>query len=223
MSHDDEDDGDAAQAFEDLRAEVSVLRRAVEALPEAWAAQQPADLSPEVGRILQGVTAAVVQLESIRRHLALTMTPEQYVAAIGRAGGSVMRDAAHQLDRATQEAERARQQLGYLIEAALTRAKQRRVVAWTAGVALAAGLLLSPIFIRALPLGAASHVAAFLVGADRWESGALLMQLAAPERWPGVVDALRLIRTNDAALAACREQAAKAKREQRCTVAVPAP
>jgi hypothetical protein len=30
------DGGDAAQAFEDLRAEVSVLRRAVEALPGAW-------------------------------------------------------------------------------------------------------------------------------------------------------------------------------------------
>lgn len=220
---DDEDEGDAARAFEDLRAEVSVLRRAVEALPEAWAAQQPADLSPEVGRILQGVTAAVVQLETIRRHPAITTTPEQYVAAIGRAGSSVMRDAAHELDRATQEAERARQQLGYLIQATRTRAKQWRLVAWTAGVALAVGLLLAPIFLRALPLAAASHVAAFLVGADRWEGGARLMQLEAPERWPGVVDGIRLMRANDAALAACREQAVKAKREQRCTVMVPAP
>ena len=224
MSHtDDEDEGDAAQAFEDLRAEVPVLRRAVEALPDAWTAQRPADLSPEVGRILQGLAAVVMQLEAMRKLPALAMTPEQYVAAIGRASGNVVREAAQHLDRAAQDYDRARQHLGDLIGMALTRAQQRRVVAWTAGFALALGLVLSPILIRSLPLGAARHVAAFLVGTDRWEGGALMMQLAAPERWPSVVDSMRLIQANDSVLAICREQAARAKREQRCTVAVPAP
>ncbi len=46
---------DPTQAFEDLRAEVSVMRRAVEALPGAWEENQPPDYSPDLGRIAKGL------------------------------------------------------------------------------------------------------------------------------------------------------------------------
>jgi hypothetical protein len=41
---------DAERAFEDLRAEVKVLRRAVEDLPKAWAANQPANYTETLGQ-----------------------------------------------------------------------------------------------------------------------------------------------------------------------------
>ena len=44
-----------------------------------------------------------------------------------------------------------------------------------------------------------------------------------PEAWRDLESAAALLGPNIAALAACREAAAKTKKEQRCTVVVPAP
>jgi len=48
------------------------------------------------------------------------------------------------------------------------------------------------------------------------------MQAGSPDGWRGLADASNLVRVNQEALAACREAAAKAKKEQRCTITVPA-
>ena len=40
--------------------------------------------------------------------------------------------------------------------------------------------------------------------------------------WRGLADASNLVRVHQEALTACREAAAKAKKEQRCTITVPA-
>jgi hypothetical protein len=67
---------DPAQAFEDLRAEVSVMRRAMEALPGAWEENQPPDYSyysPDLGRIAKGLAVVAGQLDcraSIRMRVA---------------------------------------------------------------------------------------------------------------------------------------------------------
>lgn len=84
-------------------------------------------------------------------------------------------------------------------------------------------MLLSSLLVRSLPLALSSHVAAFLIKEDRWNGGAAMMQLANPGNWPGVVDAVQLVRSNESVLAECREAAAEAKHEQRCTIAVAAP
>ena len=48
------------------------------------------------------------------------------------------------------------------------------------------------------------------------------MQAGSPDGWYGVTDASDLVRVNQEALAACRDAADKAKKEQRCTITVPA-
>jgi len=55
---------DPAQAFENLRAEVSVMRRAVEALPSAWEENQPPDYSPDLGRIAKSLDVVVARLDA---------------------------------------------------------------------------------------------------------------------------------------------------------------
>ena len=116
---------DPAQAFEDLRAEVSVMRRAVEALPSAWEENRPPDYSPDLGRIAKGLAVVAVQLDAINKHPALTMTQEQHRQAIAQAGNGLMREAAQKLDRATQDTERERQQLAGLIGTARRQDEQR--------------------------------------------------------------------------------------------------
>ena len=78
MRNDDESSGDAARAFEDLRAEVSVLRRSVELLPEEWEANQPPDYTESLGQITQGLSKVVGRLQVIEQHPALKSTPAQY-------------------------------------------------------------------------------------------------------------------------------------------------
>ena len=73
-----------------------------------------------------------------------------------------------------------------------------------------------------LPFGGDSAVAAVIMRADRWNAGIALMQAASPDGWRGVAEASDLVRVNQEALTACREAAAKAKKEQRCTITVPA-
>jgi Family of unknown function (DUF6118) len=89
-----------------------------------------------------------------------------------------------------------------------------------AAAALLAGLLVSPFLARLLPFGFDGRVAAFIMNADRWNAGAALMQAQSPEAWRVLMDAGKLAGDNSAAIAACREAAAKAKKEQHCTVLV---
>ena len=97
MQDHEEPSGDAARAFEDLRAEVSVLRRAIEALPEEWQANQPPDYTESLGEITQGLSTVVGRLQVIEQHPALRATPSQHQAAILDAGQDLMSRAAGSL------------------------------------------------------------------------------------------------------------------------------
>jgi len=213
---------DPAQAFEDLRAEVSELRRALEALPGAWEDSRPPDYTPSLGTIVQGLAAVENQLAGIEKHPALRLTPEQHQQAIAQAGNVLMREAAQKLDRAAQDAERERHQLAGLIGTVRKQDAQRNWLLYAASGALTVGLLVSPFVAGVLPFGGDSAVAAVIMKANRWNAGIALMQAGSPDGWRGLADASNLVRVNQEALAACREAAAKAKKEQRCTITVPA-
>ncbi len=66
-------------------------------------------------------------------------------------------------------------------------------------------------------------VASTAMNADRWSAGISLMQSGSPGGWRNLMAANDLVRDNQEALTACSETAAKAKKEQRCTVTVAAP
>ena len=213
---------DPVQAFEDLRAEVSELRRAVEALPGAWEENRPPDYTPSLGTIAKGLAAVDSRLAGIETHPALRLTPEQHQQAVSQAGNVLMREAAQKLDRAAQDAERERHQLAGLIGTVRKQDEQRNWLLWAASGALVVGLLVSPFVAGVLPFGGDSAVAAVIMNANRWNAGIALMQAGSPDGWRGLADASNLVRVNQEALTACREAADKAKKEQRCTITVPA-
>ena len=213
---------DPAQAFEDLRAEVSELRLAVAALPGAWEESRPPDYTPSLGTIAQGLAAVESRLAGIETHPALRLTPGQHQQAIAQAGNTLMREAVQKLDRAAQDAERERHQLAGLIGTVRKQDAQRNWLLYAASGALVVGLLVSPFVAGALPFGGDSAVAAVIMNANRWNAGIALMQAGSPDGWRGLADASNLVRVNQEALAACREAAEKAKKEQRCTITVPA-
>ena len=213
----------AEQAFEDLRAEVKVLRRAVEALPEAWAANRPANYTETLGAIAKKLEILGSFMAAIEQHPAIRMTPAEHSQAISRAGDTVVRSAAQKLDSATADAAQDRRELAGLIGSVRGLRRQRKSLLWTGAAALILGLLISPVFARLLPFGLDGQLAAFIMQADRWNAGASLMQAQSPGAWRDLISAATLLTPNKAALAACRDAAAKTKKEQHCTIAVPAP
>ena len=227
QSDDFQEASDAAQAFEDLRAEVWVIRRAVEALPGAWEENRPPDYSADLGRIAGGLAVVAGQLEAIDKHPALRMTPEQYRQAITQAGHALMHEAERKLDQATREAEREREQLAKLIGTARRQDEQQRVLWRTGGiclgVALVLGLVLSPYLVSVLFWGSwQTGVAAIVMNADRKNAGAALLQAENPDGWNKLVNNWNLVQANQKEIDACREEATKTKKAQRCTITVSA-
>ena len=83
--------GDPAQAFEDLRAEVSVLRRAIEGLPAAIREKRPPDYSQDLAILGKGLDEIGQSLETVLASPALNLTPEQQGQGIARAGSALVR------------------------------------------------------------------------------------------------------------------------------------
>lgn len=92
---------------------------------------------------------------------------------------------------------------------------------WMAGlVGLFVGIFLILLLPRFLPFSVDSHVAAIVIGQDRWNAGISLMRSGSLRDWNNLVSASDLVRANRAALKACAEAAATAKHDQRCTITV---
>src|SRR4051795_9713025 len=93
----DEQLDDATRAFDDLRAEVAVLRRAVEALGPALKENRAPDYSLTLGQIAKTQAAIGAHLETMEGHPALRLTPaafgEQVERAVAEASRKVLRDA----------------------------------------------------------------------------------------------------------------------------------
>ena len=223
MRNDDESSGDAARAFEDLRAEVSVLRRSVELLPEEWEANRGPDYTESLGQITQGLAKVVARLQVIEQHPALKSTPAQYQAAILAAGRDLMSQGVGRLDRASEGLEREQQKLAHVIGTVRGKRQQWEWLGITAAAAVMIGLLVSPFAARLLPFGWDAAVAAAILHTDRWNAGQVLMKSNNPGGWETLAAEMKLAEANHDALSACRDAAMKTKKEQHCSIVVLAP
>jgi hypothetical protein len=126
------------------------------------------------------------------------------------------------LDRASEGLEREQQNLARVIGTVRGKRQQWEWLAITASAALTVGLVLSPFAARLLPFGWDAAVAATIMHADRWNAGQALMRSSNPGGWETLAVEMNLAEANHDALSACREAAAKTKKEQHCSIVVPA-
>ena len=211
-----------AQAFEDLRAEVSVLRKAIEALPDVLAHNRSPDYSPDFGVIGQGMDAIGVSLENLQKHPALKMTPEQHGAAIANAGGALIREAVQKFDRAEQDAAHERYNLANMIGTARSKADQRFYLTIAVAIGLVVGFGVFPFVMRAMPFGLDSATAAVIMRANKWDAGMALMKAGNPDGWARLTADADLVSANQEKITVCRDAAAKTKKEQHCAITVQA-
>jgi hypothetical protein len=224
--------GNAAEAFDALRAEVARLGRAVEMLPAVWEKKIRApDYSPDLGRILRAQNTIANHLATIEAHPALQLTPKQHAEAVAQAGNGLMEAAAGQLNTAVGklntavgQVEEKRDQLAHLVDGAHTRQSQIQRLWWTGGIALIVGLLLSPIVSGVLPFGVNTRVAALVMEMNRVDAGMALVRAANPQDWNNLAFDWNLITgtaANAKAVADC-QSLATAKGGFPCMITVPA-
>ncbi len=220
---DESQEADAAQAFEELTAQVAALKASIDELASGIYAHPPPDYTTSLGAIAKGLTEVSVRLAAIEQHPALRVTPANFGEAVARAGSGAMREAVNQLEQARRDSERTTQALAQIMGLARTQHRQLQWVTITAAITFAIGLILSPFLGRLLPFGIDGRMAATIMGADRWNAGAALMAAQSPEAWRDLEAAAAFLVSNKAALAACRDGAVKTKKEQHCILVVPAP
>lgn len=232
---DDSQAGDPAAAFEALRrtvekqggqmgAEMTVIRRGVElALDKSEKIRQPPDYGPDLGKIIQFLAVVDERLAAVEQSPILRNGPEHYARALERSGEGLVRTAAQQLEGKGRDLEREAINLAAYTKSAYDRRSQDLRMWIAGGIGLFVGTLLVLLLPRILPFAADTHVAAIVMGQDRWNAGVTMMRTGDPEGWRGVVDSSQLVRDNAEAIAQCVEAARTAGEDQQCAITVKGP
>jgi hypothetical protein len=215
--------GDPAKAFEDLRAEVSVMRKALEALPAAIRENRPPDYAQDLAVIGKGLDEIGGQLETIQKSPALKMTPEQQGQSIANAGSNLIREAMQKLERAADYADTERRTLTHMIGTIHSKSDQRFLMMMAAVLGLIVGLAASLPIASIMPFGLNNVIAAHIVGGEKWDAGTALLNDSDPNRWAQIVADSNLIEANRDKVIACQKAAATGKKDERCTITVKVP
>lgn len=231
----EEDSGDPAAAFDALRrtvetqgaqigAEMTVMRRGIEAAFDQLEKIEPqADYKPQLAQLVQALDNVVERLHGVEQSPILRQGAQHYAGVLERSGETLVRTVVQQLERQASDLERASRNLSARVSGARERGKQNKWVFSAVGVGVIIGVLATLFMPRILPGRVDMAVASMVMNDDRWKAGIALMESGSPEGWRSLVEASELVGANRQALSACAEAAAKAKKDQRCTITVTTP
>ena len=228
---DDQGGADAAEAFEAMRGELALLRRAVEGLAAERGAIDIPDYTETLGRMQQGVDATADRIavinDVIARSPALAMTPEQMAQRIAAAGNAARREDQAALAKAGEDKARVMAELRAIAGSAWTRVGQKNRQLWFGLGGAAIGILTWTILpgLVAREIAPASwqwpeRMAARTLDLPIWEGGQRMMRAVAPEAFANIAAGDRIVTANRQALEACQKRANRARESVRCTVSI---
>ncbi|MCM3681259.1 DUF6118 family protein [Sphingomonas paucimobilis] len=220
----------AAEALAEVRAEVTLLRRAIEGLTAERGAIDVPDYTETLGRIQQGVDATADRIavinDVIARSPALAMTPEQMAQRIAAAGNAARREDQAALVTARKGLEDVTRQLHAFVVSGRTGDEQNRWLAFTAIGGVIAGIVLWAAFagpiLRVTPDSWRwpESMAARTLGGTTWEGARRLATASYPDTWNAMVTGTVIGQGNEAALERCQRAANKAGAPVRCTIRI---
>ena len=141
----------AAVAFELLREDVALCRRAVAGLAAERAAIQIPDYSKTLNQVVGALNTMSRQLDVLSQKPALSLTPEQWTYQIAVAGNDVRRTEQYTLDRARAGFENVTQELSARLSSARQADQQQKWLVWAGigGIFAGTAIGLSLAFIAA--------------------------------------------------------------------------
>ena len=230
----DEDDSqgaDAAEAFEAMRGELALLRRAVEGLAAERSGQDMPNYTETLGVLQQGVNTAGENIARIGQFLkaapALAMTPEQMAQRIAAAGNAARREDQAALAKAGEDKAGVMAELRAIAGSAWTRADQKNRQLWFGLGGVAIGILAWAIVpgLVAREVAPANwqwpeRMAARTLDLPRWEAGQRMMRTAAPDAFANIAAGDRIVTANREAIERCSRVAVKTGQAARCTIRI---
>lgn len=181
----------AAHAFGELRAEISLLRRAIERLTDERTSQP--DYAPSLETIGKRLEDVCVWAQRVSEKPAMKLTPESLGREIITAATKARTQDHELLDRAAGAMDAA----GSRIDATVARSRsvaeqnrqlvRNRIAFSVAGMALFA--ILPGAVARSLPVSWAvpERIAARMLGTDMWHASQDMMAKADPDRWDRIL------------------------------------
>ena len=222
MDEDDHERDAAAEAFEGVRGELALLRRAIEGIAAREDRPEPPDYSETLGQITKLATATYQRAEILRK-AAEEETVARQVAA--RITGAVAEDR-QAVKTAAGELRDATRALQGVTVSARRGDEQNRWLAWTAIGGIVVGMIAWAVFAgivaRAVPASWQwpEKMAARTLAMPIWEGGQRMMRTAAPEAFANVAAADRIATANREALEACQKRANRSKEPARCAITI---
>lgn len=147
------DQDSSAQAFEELRGEVSLTRRAVEGLTAAR--ERVPDYSETLGAMSEALSGALARLERIERSPAVRLSPEAMAAEFVKASAAARVEDARLVHEMRDVLSRAIGRVDGIVERGQAADQQRRQRIWIAVGGAVGGMLLWAVLpgavARALP------------------------------------------------------------------------
>lgn len=219
-------DNAAAEAFEGVRAEIALLRRAVERLAAEKAELEIPDYSETLGHTDRAVTVLAQRVDLLAKSAALSLTPETIGQQITKAASTVRTEDQRTIVAARAGLEQATSRLDGFVASARREGRQNRWLAWTALAGVFLGMLLWAVFAGVAARAAPERwrwperIAARTMRLPGWEAGKRLMVTDSPTSFNSILLANRLVTANRDAIGACRKAAKKKGDAVRCTVRV---
>lgn len=215
-----------AQAFDALRGEVALLRRAIEGLAAQNGNLDIPDYSETLGQMALHMKASAKTLKDMSASPALDMTPETLAKRI-EAAAQAARASDHAAQIAARERiDKAATDMRQIIGTARTAGEQRHHLIWVAGGGLLAGIILWSFLPGMIARSAPTSwhwpesMAARVMRLSPAEASAHMMQSANPEQWQDIIAAYRVWQDNEQTIAQCRKRAAKNGKEANCTIRI---
>ncbi len=206
--------GDPARAFEDLRSEVYVLRRAVEDWHDAAKKEPPPNYTEHLTKIGNALRHIVDQLKDIQKF------PQDAAKSMLEAGNNMFSQARVRMDDAASQMRSEEMILRALVGTVRDRQQQKQWLIRAGLAGLVAGMILSYVLARALPLNVNTFIAAGIIGESRWDAGFALLRKSNPDGWQKLIADTNLVTSNREKIDACRAAAAKAKQDQSCIITI---
>lgn len=227
MSNDDHEPDAAVEAFEQIRGEMALMRRAVERLAaERAEVPQIPDYSETLGRMAKALNATMQNVGVLAKAAEDNVTPRYVADRIVAAGAHARDEDRRMIASAGEKMDRATTAL-HGIGGVARRADEQRRTLWQvgAGACLGGALLwtvIPGVVARALPekWQVPEWMAARTLNLPKWEAGQHLMQVAAPDAFANIAAGDRIIIANRKAVEACHKAAVKSDKAVNCTVRI---
>lgn len=219
-----EDEPSATEAFEQLRAEVALLRRAIEGLSAAAVDSAAPDYSPTLAGLRKAIDGIGERVGALAGDPPVTSN--QMAAGIAAVAAHARNEGQRELAQAKAALETGVRDLVQAAGAvrALRADRRKLTAAAVGGVVAGIGLWtsLSGPIARALPenLQAPERLAAATLGLPRWDAGRRLMARADTSSWRDLAEAGALVRANAKAIQECQKRSARRGRDTTCEILV---